>query len=108
MSEQTSSQTLSPSRWQVQRPLSEPVLESAEQELGSPGASSTPSRPEQRSSVSGNGIDHKGWQVWNQMREQLTQRVSEQPGRTALLAVGAGALAGLLLGRILGRGRGLS
>lgn len=104
MTEQTSSQSLSPSRWQVQRPLSEPVLESAEQELGSPGASSTPSRPEQRSAVSGNGIDHKGWQAWNQMREQLSQRVSEQPGRTALLAVGAGALAGLWLSCSLSHG----
>jgi hypothetical protein len=106
MTEQTSSQNLSSKRWQVQRPLSEPVLESAEQELGSPGPLSTPSRPDQRSSVSGNGIDRKGWQAWNQMREQLTQRVSAQPGRTALLAVSAGALAGLLLSRIFGRRRG--
>jgi len=108
MTEQSSSQSATPTRWHVQRPLSEPVLESAEQELGTQGAPSAQSRPEHRSSVSGNGIDRKGWQVWNQMREQLTQRVSEQPGRTALLAVGAGALAGLLLGRILGRRRGQS
>ena len=42
------------------------------------------------------------------MREQLSQQVSQQPGRAALLAVGAGALAALLLSRILGNKRGQS
>lgn len=103
MTEQASSQGSTSSRWHVQRPLSEPVLESVEEELGARGA-----QQEEHAPLSGNGIDRRGWLAWNQMREQLSQQVSQQPARTALLAVGAGALAALLLSRIFGSKRGQS
>jgi hypothetical protein len=38
------------------------------------------------------------------MQEQVSRYVSEQPGKAALVALGAGALAALVLGRGL-RGR---
>ncbi len=103
MTEQTSSQGSTSSRWHAQRPLSEPVLESVEGELGAQS-----SQQQEHAHLSGNGIDRRGWQAWKQMREQLSQQVSQQPGRAALLAVGAGALAALLLSRILGNKRGQS
>ncbi|MEI7786813.1 MAG: hypothetical protein WCK08_20685 [Betaproteobacteria bacterium] len=124
MTEQASTQGSTSSRWHVQRPLSEPVLESVERELGAQAAQGsqeahkvhepqgTPARAEQprphTGSHTGNGIDHKGWQSWADLRDQLAHRVTEQPGRAALVAVGAGALTALLLNRILGRKRGQS
>lgn len=103
MKEHSSNQAATTAVWHVQRPLSEPVLESVEHELSEHSA---PLDSHKRAPSTGNGIDHKGWAAWQQLREQLTHRVSERPGQAALIAVGAGALAALLLARVIGSKRG--
>ncbi len=83
------------------RALSEPVLRSAEDELDiqmhDTGASYT--------GVEGSRLGYRGasqppW--WTQIQSQAGRYASEQPAKAALLALGAGALAALLLGRRFG------
>jgi hypothetical protein len=93
-----------PSNWQAKRPLSEPVLESVEAEIGAqaadPGAS-TPHAPK----MAGNGADPSGLFWWDKMRQQLMEQVREQPARSALLALGVGMVAALLMAQGMRRSR---
>lgn len=93
-----------PSRWQAQRPLSEPVLESVEAEIGAQASDSSVSMP-RAPRMAGNGADASGSFWWNKMREQLSAQVREQPARCALLAVGLGALGAWLIAGGLRRSR---
>jgi hypothetical protein len=83
--------------WRSPRHLNEPVLSSAQEELHA--------NPEPQSasysSATGSGVAGRSGQAawWRRPQEQLTHYAREQPGRAALLALGAGALAALLLGR---------
>ncbi len=97
---------LGASRWQAHRSLSEPVLESVEQELGS--AQSMPSSEQSSAtqgvrSQPGNGIDTSGQAWWMRMQQQLKRQVSQRPTQSALLALGVGAALVALMGRSLRR-----
>lgn len=89
--------------WRSPRSLHEPVLSSAQEELGvNPEPPSGSDTSASDASVEG---DSRQPVWWGRSQAQLTRYVSEQPGRAALLALGAGALAALLLGRGLSRRR---
>lgn len=83
------------------RVLNEPVLRSAEDELDiqmhDTGASYTGG---EGSRLAYRGANASAW--WTQIQSQASRYVSEQPGKAALMALGAGALAALLLGRRFG------
>jgi len=93
-----------PSSWRAQRPLSEPVLESVEAEIGVQ-ATETGAREPQPARMAGNGADRSGLFWWDKMRQQLMTQVSEQPARSALLALGIGVVAALLMTQGMRRGR---
>jgi len=83
--------------WRSPRSLQEPVLSSAQEELDmNPEPQSANFTSASDSSVAGLS-GQPAW--WRRSQEQLTRYASEQPGRAALMALGAGALAALLLGR---------
>ena len=90
------------SNWQAHRPLSEPVLESVEAEIGAQAAEQVRPVPE-ASRTGGNGVDTSASFWWEQMRQQLSEQMREQPTRSALLALGMGALAALLIAQGLRR-----
>lgn len=83
--------------WRSARSLHEPVLSSAQEELdANPEPQSASFTRAADSSVEGRS-GHSAW--WSRPQEQLTRYATEQPGRAALMALGAGAVAMLLLGR---------
>lgn len=90
------------SRWKTHRSLQEPVLETVEEEIGV----APPERPQPSAARGGNGLDTSGPISWTRVREQVLEQVSQQPVRTALLALGAGALSAWLLSHVLRRPRG--
>jgi hypothetical protein len=91
---------LSATRWQAQRPLSEPVLESVEEELGADQSQPSSRQPaEGLHSRPGNGIDTSGQAWWMRMQQQLARQISQRPTQAALLALGVGAAVVALLGR---------
>jgi hypothetical protein len=92
------------SNWQAQRPLSEPVLESVEAEIGVQAADPSAPTP-QAPKMAGNGADPSGLFWWDKMRQQLMEQVREQPARSALLALGVGMVAALLMAQGMRRGR---
>jgi hypothetical protein len=55
--------------------------------------------------MAGNGADPSGLFWWDKMRQQLMEQVREQPARSALLALGVGMVAALLLAQGMRRGR---
>lgn len=77
------------------RSLNDPVLTSAEEELDV--ARSDPDASTWASSEVPGGGTAAPW--WPQMQDRLGRYVSERPGRAALLALGAGALAAVVLGQ---------
>lgn len=83
-------------RWKTHRPLDEAVLESAEEEMGL-SATSSQSAPNP-----GNGLDTSGL-AWGQLREQIVQQVKDKPARSAMLALGAGAIVAWLLRGVIER-----
>lgn len=93
-----------PSHWQARRPLSEPVLESVEAEIGAQAIDSGVSTSK-FPWLTGNGADASGSFWWNKMREQLSIQVRENPARWAVLALGTGALTAWLVARGLRRTR---
>ena len=87
------------------RRLQEPVMSSAQDELGL----DTPEHDSGSTYTAGEGAaplyasaSRPAW--WMRMEGSMSRYVNEQPGRAALMALGAGALAALLLGRGM-RGR---
>lgn len=83
---------LGATRWQAQRPLSEPVLESVEEELGTHQSQPSSRQPaEGLHSRPGNGIDTSGQVWWMRMQQQLARQISQRPTQAALLALGVGA-----------------
>lgn len=83
-----------------QRSLNDPVLSSAEDELdldGMPQAGPT-------WTAAGEPAGGTAAPWWAQAQDRVERFVSERPGRAALMALGAGALAALVLGQGL-RGR---
>jgi hypothetical protein len=93
-----------PSNWRAQRPLSEPVLESIEAEIGAQAADAVAQKP-QSPRMAGNGADPSGLFWWDKMRQQLMTQVREQPTRSALLALGVGVAAALLMAQGMRRSR---
>lgn len=93
-----------PSNWQAHRPLREPVLESIETEISAQALEQAGPVPE-ASRTGGNGVDTSGSFWWEQMRQQLSEQMKAQPARSALLALGVGALAALLIAQSLRRSR---
>ncbi len=95
-----------PRTGETHRSLQEPVLSSAEEELGldtSMHDSGTTYTAEEGSApIYSTAGSRPAW--WMRMEDNLGRYVSEQPGRAALMALGAGALAAVLLGRGM-RGR---
>ena len=83
--------------WRSPRSLNEPVLSSAQEELDM----NTVSQSTSYNTASDTSVESHSGQApwWRRSQEQLTRYASEQPGRAALMALGAGALAALLLGR---------
>ncbi len=83
------------------RTLNEPVLHSAEDELDiqmhDTGASYTGT---EGSRLGYRMASQSPW--WTQIQSQASRYVSEQPAKAALMALGAGALAAVLLGRRFG------
>ena len=91
---------VSATRWQAQRSLSEPVLESVEEELGADQSQPSSRQPaEGLHSRPGNGIDTSGQAWWMRMQQQLAHQISQRPTQAALLALGVGAAVVALLGR---------
>ena len=89
-------------RWKTHRPLQENVLESVEEEIRvAPSIG-----PQSSSSAASPPLDGSSQVWWSRLREQVAQQVEEKPARTALLALGAGALTAWLLGRTLRRPNG--
>lgn len=89
-----------PPGWRGQRALEEPVLSTADQELDGQAATqqaSAAASPEPSAAA-------RAASAWHEVQQLLARQVSERPARTALLAVGAGALAAWMLGQSL-RGR---
>lgn len=94
--------------WEGRRSLNDPVLTSAEEELDV----DTPTH-DTGTSYTGTDDSSMGYQSaaskpewWMRMEDQVGRYVSEKPGKAALMALGAGALAALLLGqRMRGRRR---
>ncbi len=89
------------STWKIHRSLQEPVLESAEEEIGV----RSPTGQQAGAALGGNGLDASGQVWWVRLREQVAQQVNQQPARTALLALGAGALTAWLFSQALRRRR---
>lgn len=89
-------------RWKTHRSLQEPVLETVEEEIGV----ASPEGPKPSAAHAGNGLDASGPISWTRVREQVLEQVGQQPVRTALLALGAGALSAWLLSQALNRRRG--
>lgn len=91
----------------ARRSLQEPVLRSVEEEeldmdtpMHDTGASYTGSEGASMAS----GTAHPG--QWADLQARLARYVGQQPGKAALMALGAGALAALVLGqRMRGRRR---
>ena len=91
-----------------QRRLHEPVMSSAEDEMSldmpSLDSGNTDTAGEEAAPIYGSSSSRPAW--WMRMEDNVSRYVSEQPGRAALMALGAGALAAALLGRgMRGRGR---
>ena len=83
--------------WRSTRSLHDPVLSSAQEELdANPEPHSASCTSASDSSVAGRS-GQAAW--WSRSQEQITRYATEQPGRAALMALGAGAVATLLLGR---------
>ncbi len=91
--------------WLSHRTLNEPVLSSAQEELDvkpnpysdkHSGATFSEQTHQSAQKVQSDQGDQLVW--WSRPQEQFMRYVSEQPGRAALMAVGAGAVAALLLG----------
>lgn len=80
------------------RALNEPVLSSAEDELDV-NTNTTSQASQAQGSTYTTGDTSPAW--WMRLEGQVSRYVNEQPGRAALMAVGAGALAAMLLGRRL-------
>jgi hypothetical protein len=94
----------SPGAAPARRSLQEPVLSPAEAELDMDtpehDTGTTYTGPEGSAEGSGSGL--ATW--WSRTEAQVGRYVGEQPGKAALMALGAGALVALLLGQRL-RGR---
>ena len=104
----TSSVSAGATQWQTQRPLSEPVLESAAHELSAQKESTwSEYGPKSHGSghIGGNGIDHSAQAWWSRLQGQVSEQVSQRPAQTALLAIGAGALIAWMLSPGLRRRR---
>jgi len=83
--------------WRSTRSLHDPVLSSAQEELdANPEPHSASCTSASDASVAGRS-GQAAW--WSRSQEQITRYATEQPGRAALMALGAGAVATLLLGR---------
>lgn len=86
--------------WKTHRCLSEPTLESVEEEIGVGAASTSPQR------AGGDGLDTSG-QRWTEWSQQVLEQVRRKPGQAALVALGVGALGAWLLGAaVQRRGKG--
>ncbi len=99
----TSPNESSPPRPPARRSLQEPVLSSAEVELDTASHDTGASYIGMEEGAPPSAAPSR-W--WADTQAQLGRYVSEQPGKAALMALGAGALAALLLGqRMRGRRR---
>lgn len=83
----------------VRRSLQEPVLSPAEAELAmdTPEHDTGSTYTAAQGWADGTGSGLSAW--WSRTEAQVQRYVGEQPGKAALIAMGAGALAALLLGQ---------
>lgn len=85
------------------RSLNQPVLSSAEEELDMDTPTHDTGSSYTGTAGAGGQVEGSGANVrpawWLRVEDQLARYVNEQPAKAALMALGAGAVAALLLGR---------